>query len=539
MDDPDTAGADLPENPAIELVKTIIDGPTTQPDGSSDLVYSLVVTNTGDVPLNNVQVTDDLTDTYADADDWAVTGSAVTAGPCSAASFTTTPPVTGQLGGALVQVPPPVTQTYDGANITQLLAGTDTLAVGQSCTITVSVSVTAGADLGPYTNVADAAGTSPGGEMVDDTDDTDAWFAEGPNIVINKTVVSGPFNNGDGTFGVTYALVVINTGNVPLSSVQVTDDLAATFGGTATFSGATAEVVGGPCVGSPTWNGTSQIDLLVGTDVLTQSESCTITVSVDVNPGDDLGPYDNTATTSGESPAGEPVDDTSTTPVEFMVNPAIDVTKRVVGAPANLGDGEWRITWEVVVANTGDTALSNVQVADDLGLTYADVDWTLSSVSLRSGPCTLASDFDGISERGLLTGTDTLAVDASCTIRISTIVDIGDKLKADFKNTAVAVGTGADGTSVTDTDTATTTVLTPVPPPPAPPRVVVLPPMPGEPATVYRDLEPRTPLAHTGSESGQLALVAGGLIAMGAAFLALSRRRRDEDPFAGGDPFAP
>ena len=44
---------------------------------------------------------------------------------------------------------------------------------------------------------------------------------------VARGVGAGPVSNGDGSFGLTYTLVIENFGDVPLVGVQLSDDLAA------------------------------------------------------------------------------------------------------------------------------------------------------------------------------------------------------------------------------------------------------------------------------------------------------------------------
>ena len=426
--DDDPAEATLVENPAIDIVKTVGTAPSPNNDGTFDMAWELVVTNSGDVPLSPVQVTDDLAVTYADAVTWSVTGTAA-----DPAELCTT------------------NAAFDGSADIDLLDGTDSLAVGETCAITIDVTVEPGADLGPYTNNADVTGASPSGQSVDDTDDEDVSLAENPAIDIVKTISQPPVNDGTGMFTTIYRLTTTNTGDVPLNNVQVTDDLAVAYAAAASWSGASA-LIDGACTDNAAFDGELDMNVLDGTDGLAVGESCTIDITVTFDPGGALDDYVNVAVTSGTSPAGEGVDDESSTDQAVDENPAISLTKDLIDPPAVVsnGDGTSSLSYALVVTNVGDVPLNDVQVADDLSVTYADaVAFAVTGVSVSAGACTASMTYDGATDTGTLAGSDSLAVGDTCTIEVAVTVTPGAYLGA-YDNTALAAGVSPGGQGVTD-----------------------------------------------------------------------------------------
>ncbi|MCP4016485.1 MAG: hypothetical protein GY735_10225, partial [Delftia sp.] len=174
---------------------------------------------------------------------------------------------------------------FDGNADTDLLTGADTLAVGGGGSLTLTVTVTPGANLGPHQNTAVSIGTTPGNQTVtDDSDDnavttdedgdgdptndndpTPVTFGETPGIGVAKTVTSNT-NNGDGTHTVVYTMLVENTGDTILNAVRVTDDLTATFGVLPFTVDAVAS--GDFTVNFPGFDGNADTDLLTGADTL-------------------------------------------------------------------------------------------------------------------------------------------------------------------------------------------------------------------------------------------------------------------------------
>ncbi|MFB9293291.1 DUF11 domain-containing protein [Persicitalea jodogahamensis] len=106
-------------------------------DGSFNVSYGVKVVNTGDVPLANVQVYDTLSNTFSSPATYILVGG-VTATP----SF-------------------PVNTSFDGSgNNTGLLAGTSSLAVGDSVVLDFTVKVIPGTgNTGPFFNSAWGEGT--------------------------------------------------------------------------------------------------------------------------------------------------------------------------------------------------------------------------------------------------------------------------------------------------------------------------------------------------------------------------------------------
>jgi uncharacterized repeat protein (TIGR01451 family) len=200
--------------PAISITKT---GPTNAHVGDP-VVYTLVVTNTGNTPLASVTVTDP---------------------KCDAA---------------------PARSGSDADGL---------LSPGESWTYQCTHVVVAG-DGASILNTATAEGTDPLGETVDSTDDHTAVVLH-PAISIVKTAnpeavsVSGP---------VTYTYVVTNTGDTMLLNVTVTDDILGAIGsvgelavGESVTLTKTVEVD----ASTPPRN----IGTAVGTDILGQTVSAT------------------------------------------------------------------------------------------------------------------------------------------------------------------------------------------------------------------------------------------------------------------------
>ncbi|WP_421693946.1 beta strand repeat-containing protein [Aestuariivirga sp.] len=309
--DNDPTSTPLAQSPAIALVKT---GTVSQDQSAID--YTYVVTNTGNVTLSSVSVTEE------------------------ASSFT---------GKGTLPVPAYVS----GGN------GSGGLAPGQSMTWTANyVLVQQDIDAGGVTNQAKATGTDPASGTVDDLSDesgttsgdndpTTTAITRSPAIAVVKT---GAVSQDESTIDYTY--VVTNTGNVTLKDVAVTEE-ASSFTGKGTLP-VPAYVSGGD-----------------GSGGLAPGESMTWTASYTLVQQDiDAGSVTNQAKASATDPAGGSVDDLSdesgttsgdndptTTPISQ--GPAIAVVKTGV-----VSQDQSTIGYSYVVTNTGNVTLNNIAVTE-------------------------------------------------------------------------------------------------------------------------------------------------------------------------------
>ncbi len=235
-------------------------------------------------------------------------------------------------------------------------------AVGDSFTCTA----TGNAQLGQYENMATVTASSVMAfEPVSDTDPSH-YFGQNPDITIVKftnqrdaNVPPGPqINAGD---PVAWTYDVVNTGNVPLTSVAVTDNQ-------------------GVAVACPQ-------------DALDPGESMTCTA----NGTAVAGQYANVGSVTGTPPSGPAVTDVDPSHY-FGVNPAIDIEKSTNGEDADTPTGPAiqvgdLVVWTYDVTNTGNVALA-IDVTDNQGQAVS-----CNSRVLRPGVATECTAFD-IAELG-------------------------------------------------------------------------------------------------------------------------------------------
>jgi hypothetical protein len=308
-----------PEIPVIGVAKDVVS--VANNGGSYTVVYDIRVENMGDVPLNNVQVEEDLNATFGSA---GFTVDSLTVHDVTDAVFTAN---SSGFNGT-------------GSN-TALLAGTNnTLAVNGWGVIRLTVTVTPDTLPVTYENTAVGTAEGPSGDTTTDesTDGTDPDpngdespgeneptpvtfpYTPPPVIGVAKDVVSVVDNGG--SYTVVYDIRVANLGNVPLSNVQVEEDLDATFGPIFTVDSLAIEDLTDAVftVNLPGFNGIGNTDLLAGTNnTLAVNGWGVLRLTVTVTPATLPVTYENTAVGTANGPDNtstydESNDDTGATP---------------------------------------------------------------------------------------------------------------------------------------------------------------------------------------------------------------------------------
>jgi hypothetical protein len=428
------ATADAIHHPGIALVKTAFPAEYSEP--GETIRYTYTVTNTGNVTLRAVALTDD------------------------------------RLGA--VSCPD------------------TTLAPGELMTCTAQhVTTRADVDRGHIANTADVTGHPPAGGPVTDADRDTVRAIHAPAVQLGKSSSPGTFGAAGET--ITYSYPVTNTGNVTLHRIAVTDSrlgmitcpaatLAPASSMTCTAAYVTtradldrgdienaAVVTGRPPAGPPVTGGASeavpavrlpQIDLLKSAfpvqygaagELITYTYTVTNTGNVTLRnialaddrlgdvacpaailaPGESMtcqaettttradvaeGKLSNAATATADPPTGPPVTDGDTQTVYVIRHPGIAVTK--TASPATYDAAGTAITYTDTVVNTGDVTLHDVTVADD---------------RLGKVPCAAS----------------TLAPGAATTCRAWYVTTAADVSAGSILNIAVAAGRSPGGELVT------------------------------------------------------------------------------------------
>ncbi len=453
-------------------------------DGAGGLVVPvrLVVRNLGTESLYGVSVVDSLSTAAGGpfgifvpggaaavlaAGQYTVQGAPVFSGPCT--NGTAQAAFTGDSGNAVVATI--AAMAVDAScTIDFMFRFRPTLAT--SYTNQASVSGTSGytgttvTDLSDNGAVPDPNGNGDAGEP----GENDPTPIPVPRIGVAKTAGSA-VSNGDGTYSLTFTLLVVNAGETPLTGVQIDDVLEGALPrfGTYTANSVPAAgqytVVGAPVVSAQT-NGAALTAVAAGAFTGRDAASGLLVPSASSLPNSGLspssaqlaftirffptavGPFNNSAMATGSPPGGgtvmdesvngtvpdanangDPNDDTSPTSVTVSAQ-AIGVAKRVASV-VQLGAKQFRIAYSLVVQNVSvDTTATYVQVSDDLVAAFP----TAVSRTVVAAPTVSActgtvlnpsSAFTGTGINTLLAGTQLLQPGEACTIGFAVDVDFG------------------------------------------------------------------------------------------------------------------
>ncbi len=515
-------------NPELGIVKSATTIGALQIDGTFDVTYTLLIENTGDVILTPLTLVDDLNST-------SLLGSAFN-------GVTTAPAVTLATNSSGNAVAPSTTGaafTGTGAG-TALITGTDgRLDPSDQFQVVFTVNIDPSATGAPanLNNSATAGGTPPTGTAVTDTSNTGtdatgtgtgerpqdnpggpgtptpvAPPAINPEIGVIKSATNIGALQVDGTFDVTYTVLVENTGNVRLTSLVLTDDLSATSQLGTTFAGVTSAPVvslatntSGNAV-APTTSGAAFTGTGSGTALVTGSDGVldpgdqyqvVFAVTIDANATGAPATLDNTVTASGTPPTGSTVTDLSNTGTDAtgvatgelptdnpdgpgsptpVTPPAATAELGIVKSATTIGalqsNGTFDVTYTLLVENTGNQTLNSLTLIDDVnataqlgtafnGVISAPV---VSLVNNASGnavaPTSSAAVFTGTGAgTALVLGTDG-RLDPADQYQVVFAVNVNPNATgapAALNNNATAGGTPPSGTAVTDTSNTGTT----------------------------------------------------------------------------------
>jgi uncharacterized repeat protein (TIGR01451 family) len=387
----DTRTVTFISNPSISIQKTF---EWTKGNGASvgdNVTYTYIVTNTGNVTLDPVTVTDDklgaitlgstalppgefttgtaiLTITEPDIDAGSQTNIATATGiPLSGPDVTsqdtqvvnfiqisdiqilktfTWTTGDGSSAGDNGTFTYTVTNTgnsdlfnisvYDDKLGSIIVTPSDELEPGDNATGTAILTVTLDMiDNGTLTNTAVATGASPSGVTVFNTDSETVTFSQTPNIQIKKTYSWTKGNGSSVGDVVTFVYTVTNTGNTNLTNITVSDNK---LGPIIVYPSANL---------GPGDNATGTATLVVTQDML------------------DAGSQTNIANAAGETLLGATISGLDTQTVNFEQNPSLNIAKSFIWTHGNGSQVGDNVTYTYTVTNTGNVTLDNITVIDD------------------------------------------------------------------------------------------------------------------------------------------------------------------------------
>ncbi|MDD4446885.1 MAG: hypothetical protein PHN61_04325, partial [Methanothrix sp.] len=180
---------------------------------------------------------------------------------------------------------------------------------------------------GPLTNIATATGTDSQGVAVTGRATATVQLTYTATLQVTKTPSTTTANVGE---TVTYQFQVRNTGSVTINSLTLVDDR----------------------LGAVT----------LDRDSLSPGEAANGTATHLVVEGDLPGPLTNVATATGTDRVGAPVTATATATVQLTYTAALHVTKTPSATTAAIGD---TVTYQYSVVNTGNVTVNALTLTDD------------------------------------------------------------------------------------------------------------------------------------------------------------------------------
>jgi uncharacterized repeat protein (TIGR01451 family) len=219
-------------------------------------------------------------------------------------------------------------------------AGAASMAPGATVTCTATYTVTqADVDAGSVSNTADATGTDPGGHaVVSPTSTAKVTATAAPALTLLKTALPTAVTKAGQT--ITYSYLVTNTGNVTESAVAIAEGA---FTGIGTLPAATCPA---------------------GAASLAPGATVTCTATYPVLQADiDAGSVSNTATATGQPPAGGTTSSApSTVKVTAAPAPALTLTKSA--SPKTVTAAGQSVTYSFLVTNMGNVTESSIAIAE-------------------------------------------------------------------------------------------------------------------------------------------------------------------------------
>ena len=452
--------------PSLGLTKTVA-AATQQFAQIYEIEYVLTATNTGNITLTNLRVDDDLAAAFAPGN---VTGT----------------PAVALLGFSGTGGPNP---GFNGVGNTQLLTGDVQLLPGQSGEIRVVARIVFPGAPGAVSNQAFGTSDQIGPPQPSD----DPTVTPGNSLDINPTVTAFSDSDGDGSpdgtesstsdrdgdgipdsqdYDPTGYFYCQSDGRILTGGLITVENL--TLGGAQTGIGTNANIT----IVRDGSDGQYQFHVdAAGTYRLSYAlppggqASATrlpgppldVTSLLPANPGV-LGSGEFGATgylaifTAAANPfhldfeieAGDPQVFNNNVPLQFCGTPQLGISKQVTAGPAIQADGRSLLTWRIVVTNTGDEPVNDIQVNDDLAGVFGAANYQIVSSQIVSAPGGFAATsdpfFDGSGSTGMLTAGGTLQpgerIDLDLTLLVSVVTGA-------YVNTAQARGASPlDGSTV-------------------------------------------------------------------------------------------
>lgn len=275
------------------------------------------------------------------------------------------------------------------------------LAGGDSCTFSVTVTVPMGADSGQYVNTTSTVSAMVNGTPVTSPPATASFNVSG--LTLTKSFTDDPVSPG-GTVTLEFTLSNPADG-VALTNIGFSDNLLTTLPGLSSTSGTQSDICG---TGSALF-GTTTLSLVGGS--LAPGESCTFSAMLAVPASSAAGFYTNrtstvTAMSGGDAVTANPAVD------DLQVLAPLTIEKEFTDDPVGPGD---TVTLEFTISNADPAQpVTGIAFTDDLDAVVSGL--TTTGLPMND-VCGMGSQLTGNSTLTLMGGS--LAPGASCTFSVT------------------------------------------------------------------------------------------------------------------------
>ena len=442
-------------NPELGVTKTTTN--TRQLFGPIyEVTYDLTLENTGNVTLTNVQLEDDLAASFAPA---TLFGTPVVSSTDATAN-----------------------NNYDGATITDLLTGTDTLAVGETAALTLvaqldttnggpaqgntafgsSPQLTEPVPSDDFAVTPDQPGdTNPAPVTIIDTDgdgspdnfesatldrdgdgipdnqdfDPTGYFyceENGSILAGGGITVTGP-NGSNSSIGTANDIVIVQDGSNGFYQFYVTAAGQYTLTPTYPTSGLVS---------------TARLPEAGILDVSTRADNPVILGGSEFGNSGQLSDFSEETNTpfyfEFDFEAGDASVLLNNIPLRACGTPSIELAKTVLSDPERLDDGRQLVTYNFEITNTGETLVEDIRLEDDLSSVFGAGRIDVESLDITSAPDGFAGQenplFNGETNIDLLSGPGDLAPGESLIMGLE--VAVNPESDGEFINTATLTATG-------------------------------------------------------------------------------------------------
>lgn len=495
--------------PALSLVKEIstsAGGPwssdITGVTPAADVYYRFTITNTGNVPLEMVYVSDPLVSTASCAFTQPLAAAGETncvVGPITAetvvgvytntavahgtyeydamtydsspssASYTLDSPdlivtKTNDVSGTIIAGKPfHWTLKIENQGTTAAVFADGQTMVSDSLPVGPSYGTLAAGD---FTNVTNSANISCGiaaGTLTCTASGANVTLEANGSFTVSFEVTpasAGDLNNTavvDSNGNIIESLETNNSGSDTVSVTAASPTMTVTKTSTTTSITTAGQSVPYAYVVENTGNTTLTGVTLADDNIDTGTLACTPIQPATLAPGEKMECSATHTVTQDEMNAGgnvtnvATVDSDQTEAAQKTLNipvaqgPSIGVAKQVTSV-SQVNAAVYEVVYEILVQNYGNVTLNDIQVTDDLTATFGTSSFSVED--LTSTDFTVNPAYNGDADQSLLAGTDSLDVDSSGKITLT--VRVEPVSTGPFENTAIGSGVTAAETKVTD-----------------------------------------------------------------------------------------